>query len=74
MTFIWHFGESTNLRLERYRSLFDSKLDKKLLEEIRRAAGFSMPLGGSLFQLRVEKILGRGVGYASRGRPHYSLR
>ena len=67
-------GESTNLRLERYRSLFDSKLDKKLVEEIRRAAGFSMPLGSSLFQLRVEKILGRGVGYASRGRPHYSLR
>lgn len=64
-------GESTNLRLERYRSLFDSKLDKKLVEEIRRAAGFSMPLGGSLFQLRVEKELGRTVGYASRGRPRY---
>ena len=62
-------GESTNLRLERYRSLFDSKLDKTVVEEIRRAAGFSMPLGGSLFQLRVEKVLGRKVGYASRGRP-----
>ena len=66
-------GESTNLRLERYRSLFDSKLDKTLVEEIRRAAGFSMPLGGSLFQVRIEKVLGRKLGYASRGRPRHSL-
>lgn len=62
-------GDSTDVRLERYMSLFDGQLDKTLVDQIRRAANFSMPLGGSLFQLQIEKALGRKLGYACRGRP-----
>ena len=62
-------GKSTDLRLERYRSLFDAGIDKSVENEIRQAANFSMPLGGSRFKLEVEKILGRKLGYAALGRP-----
>lgn len=66
-------GDSTDVRFERYMSLFDGELDKILVDEIRRAASFSMPLGGSLFQLQIEKALGRKLGYACRGRPRQRL-
>ena len=62
-------GDSNDVRFERYRSLFDGQLDKALVDEIRRAANFSMPLGGRLFQLQIEKALGHRLGYACRGRP-----
>ena len=32
-------GDSTDVRFERYMSLFDGQLDKTLVDEIRRAAG-----------------------------------
>ncbi len=66
-------GESTDVRLERYRSLFDDQIDKALVEEIRRAANTSMPLGDSFFRLRIEQVLGRRLGYACRGRPRRKI-
>lgn len=52
-----------------YRALFETALSNKILHEIRNAANFSMPLGGSRFKHSIEKTLNRSIGFAKRGRP-----
>ncbi len=56
-------------RMYRYRSLFESQLDECDIHAIRKATEFSVPLGSERFTQQIEKVLGRSVGYAKRGRP-----
>jgi len=53
-----------------YKELFDLQLAPTLLNEIRRASEFSMPIGSAGFQHQIEDVVGRKLGYAKRGRPH----
>tara|TARA_R110002167_G_scaffold68129_2_gene192420 strand:+ start:62 stop:736 length:675 start_codon:yes stop_codon:yes gene_type:complete len=52
-----------------YRSLFETALSKQLLDEIRNATNFSMPLGKGKFKQQIEESLNRAIGHAKRGRP-----
>jgi len=56
-------------RLENYRHLFQTDLDNDQLHAIRRSIQFSMPVGNNRFVEEIEKIVGRNIGYAKRGRP-----
>ena len=62
-------GTTAEQRQKNYRNLFSISLDKQCLHEIRTAAHFSMPLGGSRFKARIEETLNRRIGHSSRGRP-----
>lgn len=62
-------GVDEDSRYRAYRELFSSGLEKAKLQAIQRATTFSMPLGGSDFREQIEKVLGRRLGYAGRGRP-----
>jgi putative transposase len=53
----------------RYRKLFEMALDKGVLNEIRTATEFSMPLGNDRFKEEIEAALDLKVGHAKRGRP-----
>jgi len=52
-----------------YRGLFDAMLDKHIIQAIRTAVNYSMPLGTSRFVAEIEAALGRSVGHGRRGRP-----
>jgi len=55
-------------RLESYRHLFQTDLDNDQLHVIRRSIQFSMPVGDNRFVEEIERIVGRNIGYAKRGR------
>jgi len=57
-------GTSASVRQEGYQSLFNNELDNVLINDIRKSASFSMPLGNSRFQQQIEGALSRKVGYA----------
>lgn len=65
-------GNSTVMRQDRYRALFEGGFDGNLERRISTAASFSMPLGDSYFMQKIEGVLGRKLGYAVRGRPRRS--
>ena len=54
-----------------YKALFKKQLQPSVINDIRTAATFSMPIGSSAFQCQIEKMVGRKLGYAKRGRPRY---
>ena len=62
-------GQNEVMRQAAYRNLFRQELHRADIHAIRGASQFSMPLGGDDFRAMIECALGRGIGYASRGRP-----
>lgn len=56
-------------RCQIYRELLSRALDKELIDDIRRAVNFSMPLGSRQFTTQIECALGRKIGHSRRGRP-----
>ena len=52
-----------------YLELFRTDLDPRLLHEVRNSTAFSFPLGDNRFKKQIERVLGREVGHATRGRP-----
>lgn len=62
-------GRSAPERRQHYRELVREGLSGRDIENIRRMAEFSMPLGDERFRLEIEDMLGRAVGRAGRGRP-----
>ena len=54
-----------------YKALFKQQLQPSAINDIRTAATFSMPIGRGAFQCQIEKMVGRKLGYAKRGRPRY---
>ena len=56
-------------RRHSYRELFSAGLNNDEIKEIRKAAGFSMPLGDDRFKSDVEAMLGRTIGQSHLGRP-----
>lgn len=62
-------GEDAASRQSGYRELFASRLTTELVQQIRTAVDFSMPLGNDQFRQQIERALGRSIGRAKRGRP-----
>jgi putative transposase len=62
-------GTTPQSRERRYRDLFTTELDEKLVHEIRTAASFSTPLGNARFVEQIENATGNKAGQAKRGRP-----
>ena len=62
-------GEDVSSRQACYRALFASHLSKDLVQDIRTALDFSMPLGNERFRQQIERALGRSIGQTKRGRP-----
>jgi len=62
-------GLDTKSRQTAYKALFDLQLPPALLNNIRQASEFSMPIGSADFQRQIEEAVGRELGYAKRGRP-----
>lgn len=62
-------GENGPSRRSSYRALFGGELASEVTNEIRTALDFSMPLGNDRFKQQIERVLGRSVGQARRGRP-----
>jgi len=61
-------GLDEESRCQAYRELFSIDLERSVLQAIQRAATFSMPLGERNFQVQIEKVIGRKLGHARRGR------
>jgi hypothetical protein len=53
-------------RLYRYRALFPTGLDARVVHDVRKAVAFSVPLGNNLFKERIEATLTKSVGYIAR--------
>jgi putative transposase len=66
-------GATAESREKRYRALFASEIDEKLVDEIRTAASFSTPLGNARFVEQIENATGHRAGQAKRGRPSKPL-
>lgn len=62
-------GSEPVKRQLKYQELVSSALNTQVLDSIRTAATFSMPLGSARFQKEIEQMLDRKLGYAKRGRP-----
>ena len=62
-------GSAPDKRRYCYRELFKSALDVDEIHAIRNAAQYSMPLGDNRFRQQIERVLGRCIGHANRGRP-----
>lgn len=52
-----------------YREMFEADLGVSEIHQIRNAAQFSLPLGNTRFNEKIEEMIGRKLGYARRGRP-----
>jgi len=48
-----------------YKQLFQAVLEEKVLNEVRRAATCSKPLGGSSFQAKIEQMVGNELGHSN---------
>ena len=62
-------GKTCNERCESYKELFKNKYDCSEDEKINKAVEFSVPTGDGIFKAQIERMLGRKVGQAYRGRP-----
>lgn len=62
-------GKNKPTRMEAYRALFQSHLDKGVLDDIRSAWQTGTPLGNEYFRQQIEAKLKLKVGHARRGRP-----
>jgi len=62
-------GKTAEHRQRVYRDLFVKHLGAEVLDDIRRAAQYCVPLGNGRFKRQIEQALGRKVGHAKRGRP-----
>lgn len=62
-------GSDIDKRAGVYRALFDDEIPYKDISLIRKSTAFSMPIGDNKFKARIEKALGRKLGYSQRGRP-----
>jgi len=56
-------------RVEKYRQLFSTELDKDDLHTIRKTVQFSMPVGDNRYVDKIEQVVGGNISYAKRGRP-----
>ncbi len=63
-------GKSKLSRITAYKALFQSPIDKGILNVIRAAWQTGTPLGNDYFKERIEKKLKCKVGQARRGRPN----
>jgi len=62
-------GKNSHERQFAYRELFKYHLSDADIHQIRRASYYCYPLGNDRFKKKIEEVLGRKVGYATRGRP-----
>jgi len=62
-------GSDIDKRAGAYRALFDAEIPEREISLIRNSTAFSMPIGDGQFRARIEKALGRKLGYSQRGRP-----
>jgi putative transposase len=62
-------GETAAERRRRYRALFRSDMDDKLLEQIRSATNGNYVLGAERFAEQIAQTLGRRVSRGKAGRP-----
>lgn len=67
-------GDSKLNRVAAYQTLFEQHLDRHGLNQINAAWETGTPLGNDLYKEQVEKMLGRKVGQARRGRSVRKLR
>jgi putative transposase len=67
-------GDSKLSRIASYQTLFQQHLDLNAMNQINAAWESGTPLGNDLFKNQIEKMLGRKVGQAKRGRPAKILR
>ena len=66
-------GRNLEQRYSTYRDYFSEALSSEDLNAISKAAHYSMPLGPESFVEQVERLIGRRIGFARRGRPHDTL-
>lgn len=66
-------GRNLEQRSSTYRDYFSEALSSEDLNAISKAAHYSMPLGPESFVEQVERLTGRSIGFARRGRPHDTL-
>ena len=66
-------GESTVIRCEHYKRLFDHRIDQEEAELIQYAWKSGTPLGEYDFLRHVEKELDTKVGYYRQGRPKKAM-
>ena len=62
-------SKSQPTRLDAYKALFQTRLDKGMLNDIRSAWQTGTPLGNDHFRQKIEAKLKCKVGQARRGRP-----
>jgi putative transposase len=66
-------GRNLEQRYSTYRDYFSEALSSEDLNAISKAAHYSMPLGPESFVEQLERLTGRRIGFARRGRPHDTL-
>ncbi len=62
-------GGTADDRQAAYRQLFEHGVDRDERSAVRAALQTGTPLGNDRFKAQVEAMVGRKVGFASRGRP-----
>jgi len=62
-------GRTAQVRIDAYKALFKSHVDKQSLDDIRAAWQTGTPLGSDCFREAIEKKLGARIGQTRRGRP-----
>ncbi len=67
-------GADHNARCQAYKELFSTNLSSELIDKIRQASTFSMPLGNNKFKQQIEQALKRKLGNAKLGRPSKTMK
>lgn len=62
-------GKNKLARLEAYRELFKAHVDTTLITDIRECTNRGMAIGSREFKLQIEKLTGKRMLPAKRGRP-----
>ena len=62
-------GKNKLARLEAYRELFKDHVDTTLITDIRESTNRGMAIGSREFKLQIEKLTGKRMLPAKRGRP-----
>ena len=62
-------GQTAEDTQENYRAPFTSQLLRETVDDIQRAACFSVLLGNDRYKRQIELALGRRIGHAKQGRP-----